>query len=139
VIILYEIASNERLKLDGKKVNQSHNTPMEAKRREMMYSSYSFTTSALDGVSGQRHSPAALYSRHPSDRSLGGPRAGLDTEVRGEILLLLPGIEPPPVRSQTLLAQLTKWNGVSIIPIIHSEEVYIEFIVQVHTRAETVL
>jgi hypothetical protein len=27
------------------------------------YSSYSFTTSALDGVSGQRHAPAALYSR----------------------------------------------------------------------------
>jgi hypothetical protein len=24
------------------------------------YSSYSFTTSALDGVSGQRHAPAAL-------------------------------------------------------------------------------
>jgi hypothetical protein len=40
VIILYEIASNERLKWNGKKVNQSHNIPMEAKRREMMYSSY---------------------------------------------------------------------------------------------------
>jgi hypothetical protein len=25
-----------------------------------MYSSYSFSTSALDGVSGQRHAPAAL-------------------------------------------------------------------------------
>jgi hypothetical protein len=35
-----------------------------------------------------------------------GPRAGLDTEVRGKILLPLPGIEPRspsrPVRSQTL-------------------------------------
>jgi hypothetical protein len=27
---------------------------------ERRYSSYSFTTSALDGVSGQRHAPAAL-------------------------------------------------------------------------------
>jgi hypothetical protein len=36
-----------------------------------------------------------------------GPRAGLDTEVRGKILLPLTGIEPRspgrPVRSQTLL------------------------------------
>jgi hypothetical protein len=35
-----------------------------------------------------------------------GPRAGVDTEVRGKILLFLPGIEPRspgrPVRSQTL-------------------------------------
>jgi hypothetical protein len=27
---------------------------------KMRYSSYSFSTSALDGVSGQRHAPAAL-------------------------------------------------------------------------------
>jgi hypothetical protein len=27
------------------------------------YSSYSFSTSALDGVSGQRHAPTALYPR----------------------------------------------------------------------------
>jgi hypothetical protein len=30
---------------------------------ERRYNSYSFTTSALDGVSGQRHAPAALYPR----------------------------------------------------------------------------
>jgi hypothetical protein len=55
------------------------------------YISYSFLTSALDGVSGQRHDPAALS---PGERTLGtrctegwvGPRAGLDTEVRGKIL-----------------------------------------------------
>jgi hypothetical protein len=35
------------------------------------YSSYSFTTSALDRVSGQRHAPAALYPR----RGLGGPQS----------------------------------------------------------------
>jgi hypothetical protein len=47
---------------------------------EGMYSSYSFTTSALDGVSGQRHAPTALYSRrkdllYPLYRKLGGPQS----------------------------------------------------------------
>jgi hypothetical protein len=45
-----------------KKVKQSHNTPMEA-QGERRYSSYSLTTSALDGVSGQRYNPPAFYSR----------------------------------------------------------------------------
>jgi hypothetical protein len=78
---------------------------------EGRYSSYSFTTSALDGVSGQRHSPAALY---PVEMAIGthytggwvGPRAGLDREGRGKIILPLPGIEPispgRAVRTQTL-------------------------------------
>jgi hypothetical protein len=35
--------------LDHIKVKLSHNTPMEALGGERMYSSYSFTTSALDG------------------------------------------------------------------------------------------
>jgi hypothetical protein len=78
---------------------------------ERSYSSYSFTTSAIDGVSGQRHAPAALYSRvrTPGIRWGGGwmgLRAGLDTEGRGKILFLLPGIELRssglPVRSKTL-------------------------------------
>jgi hypothetical protein len=48
--------------------------------RERKYSSYSFTTSALDGVSGQHHAPAALYPqgkdpRYPLDRRLGGPQS----------------------------------------------------------------
>jgi hypothetical protein len=67
--------------------------------------------SALDGVNGQRHVPSALY---PGVRTAGthwtggcvGPRAGLDTEVKGNILLPLPRIEPRspgrPVRNQTL-------------------------------------
>jgi hypothetical protein len=45
---------------------------------ESMYSSYSFTTSALDGMSGQSHAPAALYSwekdpQYLLDNWLGGP------------------------------------------------------------------
>jgi hypothetical protein len=63
-----------------------------------MYSSYSFTTSALQEVSGQCHAPAALYPRERTpDTHLTegwvGPRAGLDTEVKGKILLSLPGID----------------------------------------------
>jgi hypothetical protein len=47
---------------------------------ERRCSSYSFTTSALDGVSGQRHAPAALYPRgrdprYPLYRRLGGPHS----------------------------------------------------------------
>jgi hypothetical protein len=62
------------------------------------------------GMSGQRQAPAALYLREwtPGTHWSGGwvgPRAGLDTDARGEILLPLPGIEPRspgrPVRSQT--------------------------------------
>jgi hypothetical protein len=61
---------------------------------ERMYSSYSFTTSALDA--GQGHALAALYpgERTPDTHSIGswmGPRAGLDTEVRGKFLSPLPG------------------------------------------------
>jgi hypothetical protein len=41
-------------------VKQSHNAHMEA-QGERMYSSYSFTTSAPDGVSGQLHALASLY------------------------------------------------------------------------------
>jgi hypothetical protein len=35
---------------------------------ESKYSSYSFLTSELDGVSGQRHAPAALYPRGKDPR-----------------------------------------------------------------------
>jgi hypothetical protein len=52
---------------------------MQATRGEE-YSSYSFLTSALDGVSGQRHAPDVLYPRdkdpqYPLDRRLGGPQS----------------------------------------------------------------
>jgi hypothetical protein len=45
-----------------------------------MYSSYLFIALALDGVSGQRHAPAALYPwgkdpQYPFDRRLGGPQS----------------------------------------------------------------
>jgi hypothetical protein len=43
------------------KVKQSRYTPWRSLGARS-YSSYSFTTSALDGVSGQFHSPAALLA-----------------------------------------------------------------------------
>jgi hypothetical protein len=76
---------------------------------ERRYNSSSFSTSALDGVSGQRHVPAALC---PGERTPGihctrgwvGLRAGLDTEKEKKSFAP-PGIEPRsacrPVRSQT--------------------------------------
>jgi hypothetical protein len=57
------------------------------------YSSYSFFTSALDGMSGQLHVPAAILPREKDTRThctggWVGLRAGLDTEARGKILCL---------------------------------------------------
>jgi hypothetical protein len=91
---------------------------------EGRYSSYSFTTSALEGAIGQRHAPAALY---PGRKDSGthctgswvGLRPGLNTEVKRKILLPLPGIDPRstgrPVRSQvTILTELTRLPTICI-------------------------
>jgi hypothetical protein len=75
---------------------------------ERRYSSYSFMTSALDGVSGQRHESSALYTqgRAPGTHWAGGwlgLRSGLDTEARRKILCLFLGSNPGhPAYSQTL-------------------------------------
>jgi hypothetical protein len=73
---------------------------------ERRHSSYSFLTSALDGVSGQSHAPVALNPREstPGIHLTGcwvGPRAGLDTEASGKTLCR--GSNPGrPACSQTL-------------------------------------
>jgi hypothetical protein len=78
---------------------------MEA-QGERRYSSYSFTTSALDGVSVTPRPRFNSGERTPGTLCTGGwvgPRAGLDTEARGKILCLYRGSNPDrPVRSQTL-------------------------------------
>jgi hypothetical protein len=61
------------------KVNQSRYTPCR-RLGERRYSSYSFTSSALDGVSGQSHASATLYPRgrgpcYPLYSMLGGPQS----------------------------------------------------------------
>jgi hypothetical protein len=79
--------------------NQSHNTPREAQGEDRMHSSYSFTSSALDAgvVSVTHRPPFTPGERTPSTHCTEGwvvPGAGLDTEVKGKILLPLLGIEP---------------------------------------------
>jgi hypothetical protein len=78
---------------------------------ERSYSSYSFLTSAIDGVNGQRHALAALYPREkdppvPIVQEAGMASQPVWTEARGKILSPLQGIEPrsagAPPRSQTL-------------------------------------
>jgi hypothetical protein len=77
-----------------KQIKQSFNRHVEA-GGERRYSFYSFTTSALDGVTGQRHDPGALYPRYPSDRRLGGPQSQSGHKrLEEKILSPLPGIEP---------------------------------------------
>jgi hypothetical protein len=61
---------------------------------ESIYSFYSFLTSALNSVSGQRHAPAAHRPRTHWKGGLVGHRAGLDTEVGGKILCLCRGSNP---------------------------------------------
>jgi hypothetical protein len=91
------------------KVKLSHKTPWR-RLGERNYSSYSFFTSALDGVSGQRYAPAELYTRErtPGTHCTGGwmgLRSGLDTDGT-EKSLTSAGIEPrtsgSTFRSQTL-------------------------------------
>jgi hypothetical protein len=77
-----------------------------------MCSSYSFTTSEVDGGEWSESRPGRILAPGkgpPGTYCTGGwvgLRAGLDTEVRGKIPTLLPGIEPRspgrPVRGQTL-------------------------------------
>jgi hypothetical protein len=69
------------------------------------------------GVSGQRHSPAALT---PGERTHGthctgawvGPRAGVDTEATGKPLSPLPGsnLDHPVVTLYTTLRKV-RWIG----------------------------
>jgi hypothetical protein len=81
----------------------------EAIGGERRYSSYSFSTSALDGGewSVSRPGRALPHGKGPPVRIVHeAGRASLDTEARGKIISSLPGIEPQspgsPARSQTL-------------------------------------
>jgi hypothetical protein len=72
-------------------------------KKVKQYSSYSFTTLALDGCEWSASRPGALYPRYALDRRLGGPQT---QRIEEKNILPLPGIEPRspsgPVRSQTL-------------------------------------
>jgi hypothetical protein len=98
-----------------KKVKQSRYTPWRRLGGEE-YSSYSFSTSALDGGEWSASRPGRSFT--PGERSPGihctegwvGPRAGLDTEVTGKILCPCRESNPdrpvvqPVVRHYTALA-----------------------------------
>jgi hypothetical protein len=72
-----EIKDNELIG-HKKKVKQSHYTPQRCLGEEE-YSSYSFTTSALDGgewsASWQRFTPQGKDLQYPLDRRLGGSQS----------------------------------------------------------------
>jgi hypothetical protein len=78
---------------------------------ERIYSSYSFVTSVLDGMSCQRHALAPLYSleRDPGTQWIGG-WVGLGTEARGKNPLPLPEIQPRSsnMYSDTILTELPR-------------------------------
>jgi hypothetical protein len=93
-----------------KKVKQSRYTPWR-RMGERRYSSYSFSTSALDGVSGQRHAPAALLSPEKEPpihivQEVGWAPEPVWTQRLEEKSFAPPGIEPRspgrPARSQKL-------------------------------------
>jgi hypothetical protein len=83
----------------SKNVEQSLYTPWR-RLGERRYSSYSFTTSALDGGEWSASRPGRAFApgeRTPGTHSTGGwvgPRAGLDTEARGKILCPCRGSNP---------------------------------------------
>jgi hypothetical protein len=95
------------------KVKQSHFTAWRRREKEQ-YSSYSFVTSALDGVSGQRHAQATFT---PGERTAGthctggwlGPRDGLDTHVRGKILSLCRELNLDRQVVQSVVRYYTAW------------------------------
>jgi hypothetical protein len=95
------------------KVKQSSPTTGHADASGERYSSYSFLTSALDGVGGQRHAPAALYprrkdSRYPLYRRLGGPQSRSGHRGYRKNPLPLPVIksQSSSLQSDTILTEL---------------------------------
>jgi hypothetical protein len=95
------------------KLKLSHYTP-QRRLGEGRCSSYSFWTSALDGVSGQRHAPAALCpgERTPGTHCTEGwvfPRAGLDTEARGKFLYPCRGSNLDRLVVEPVASHYTDW------------------------------
>jgi hypothetical protein len=101
---------------------------------ERRYSSYSFLSSALDGVSGKRHAQAALChgERTPSTHSTGGWvyfRAGLDTEVREKILCPCRGSNPNRPVVQSIDRHYTDWAmPAPTTPVYHQNRWHLKLI-----------
>jgi hypothetical protein len=84
---------------------------MPRRRLEETYSSYSFSTSALDGgewsASRLTRFTPGKDPRDPCTGNWVGPRVGLDTEARGKVLSTLPGIESLSPRIQPVAKHYT--------------------------------
>jgi hypothetical protein len=96
------------------KVKSNPRTGHEGPMGESRYCSTLSLTSALDGVGGQRHAPAALppgKTRYPSYRRLGGPQ-GRTGQVRK--ISAPPGFDPRSV--QPVTSRYTEWAS----PALHS-------------------
>jgi hypothetical protein len=86
---------------------------------ERRYSSYSFTTSALDGGEWSASRPGRAFTlgeRTPGTHCTGGwvgPRADLDTEDRGKILCPCRGSNPDRPVVQPVVRLSTAWANPS--------------------------
>jgi hypothetical protein len=88
----------------------------EGTERKYMYGSTLSLTSALDGVDGQCHAPAALppgKTRHPPSRRLGGPQ-GRSGRLRK--IWSLKRFDPRTV--QLVTSSYTDWESLAPIIII---------------------
>jgi hypothetical protein len=97
-----------------KKVKQSRYTPWR-RLGERSYSSYSFSTSALDRGEWSASRPGRAFT--PGERTPGthctggwvGPRVGMDTEARGKILCPRRGSNPDRPVVQPVARHYTDW------------------------------
>jgi hypothetical protein len=98
----------------SKKVKQSLYTPWR-RLGERRYSSYSFSTSVLDGGEWSASRPGRAFTpweRTPGTHCTGGwvgPRADLDTEDRGKILCSRRGSNPDRPVVQSVVRHYTAW------------------------------
>jgi hypothetical protein len=107
------------------KVKQSLYTPWRRLGGEE-YSSYSFTTSALDGGEWSASHPRRALP--PGERTPGthctwgwvGPRAGLDTEARGKILCPCRVSKPDRPVVQPVVRHYTAWANPA--PVVNKKQ-----------------
>jgi hypothetical protein len=103
------------VKKKGKKAKAVPLHAMEALGGERRYSSYSFSTWALDGGEWSASRPGRAFI--PGERTSGthytggwvGPRAGLDTEARGKIICTRRGSNPDRPIVQPIVKHYTAW------------------------------
>jgi hypothetical protein len=95
----------------------------EGGKGKRKYISYSFLTSTLDWVSGQRHSRPRFTAGERTCGTLStggwvGLTAGLDIQAR-ETSFASPGIEPlsPGLQTDTILNELPCKTGNNVVPI----------------------